>query len=275
MSKIEITETELFSEVYLPKSFGEFASLLRGIDLSYGNPRYWRGQANIEWPLHSTAVRRLKSHIQKKKESPMRFTERPLEEWMRDYEKRLLDQARAAGYDFLSSRRLSDLQLLATLQHFGAATRLLDFTHNALIALWFACHDNRYDKDCGLVIGLNDTPTHFKHLTSEHQANMSFFELLDLYKGHNLIWKPVHEYSRMQAQQGLFVLGEVKLSSWSSLPVRSDDLICIGILPELKEDMKTLWSSFFGYSIKNLFPDIEGFSRHHSWNKDFAWDFFR
>ena len=36
-------------------------------------------------------------------------------------------------------RQLSDLELLAELQHFGAATCLIDFSRSALVALWFAC----------------------------------------------------------------------------------------------------------------------------------------
>ena len=35
----------------------------------------------------------------------------------------------------------SPLQLLARLQHFGAATGLLDFSYSPLVALWFACED--------------------------------------------------------------------------------------------------------------------------------------
>ena len=36
-------------------------------------------------------------------------------------------------------RQLSDLEILAELQHFGAATCLIDFSRSALVALWFAC----------------------------------------------------------------------------------------------------------------------------------------
>ena len=38
-----------------------------------------------------------------------------------------------------------ELELLADLQHHGAATCLLDFTRGALIALWFACEKSETD----------------------------------------------------------------------------------------------------------------------------------
>ena len=38
---------------------------------------------------------------------------------------------------------LTDLQRLCILQHQGAATGLLDFTENVLVALWFACTEER------------------------------------------------------------------------------------------------------------------------------------
>ena len=54
------------------------------------------------------------------------------------YERELLNEARLGGHDNHGSGRLTDLELLAALQHFGAATRLLDFTLDALLATWFA-----------------------------------------------------------------------------------------------------------------------------------------
>ena len=50
----------------------------------------------------------------------------------------LLEPARIRRFDVEDGRKISDLQLLAKLQHFGAATGLLDFTWSALVALWFA-----------------------------------------------------------------------------------------------------------------------------------------
>lgn len=47
---------------------------------------------------------------------------------------------------------LSAFEKLVKMQHFGAPTRLLDFTGNPLIALYFACDDNtQLDKD-GVVM---------------------------------------------------------------------------------------------------------------------------
>jgi hypothetical protein len=41
---------------------------------------------------------------------------------------------------------LSNLELLLELQHYGAATGLVDFSRDFLVALWFACDSNK-DKE--------------------------------------------------------------------------------------------------------------------------------
>jgi hypothetical protein len=42
-----------------------------------------------------------------------------------------------------NKEKLSNLELLLELQHYGAATGLVDFSRDFLIALWFAAHDNK------------------------------------------------------------------------------------------------------------------------------------
>ena len=51
----------------------------------------------------------------------------------------LIDHVRARKFDHKYGRDLSDLEILGELQHFRAATCLIDFTFNPLVALWFAC----------------------------------------------------------------------------------------------------------------------------------------
>ena len=80
--------------------------------------------------MASSAERRLKASLP----SQEGITEPFLE-----YNENLLKKCRLKNYDKREQKQLDDLELLADLQHHGAATCLIDFTRNALIALWFAC----------------------------------------------------------------------------------------------------------------------------------------
>ena len=52
----------------------------------------------------------------------------------------LVEPARRHGFASNNGVTLGDLEILAKLQHLGAATCLLDFTRNALVGLWMACN---------------------------------------------------------------------------------------------------------------------------------------
>ena len=101
----------------------------------------FRGQQDCDWPLHSAATRRLiKEHGQEALDDPD-FAQSYIG-YHRDV---FLEPARTRGFGHELGRRLTDIELLAKLQHFGAATGLLDFTWNPLVALWFVCEDYSID----------------------------------------------------------------------------------------------------------------------------------
>ncbi|WP_237058266.1 FRG domain-containing protein [Microbulbifer sediminum] len=120
----------------------EILDLAREHSSDRRNVHLWRGQSNIAWPIHSSAYRRLIRTNRVVNESSMQY-----------YEEYLLRHATHQGYRFESGRELSDFELLAKLQHHGAATRLIDCSRNIMAALWFACASEP-DKT-GLLFGVD------------------------------------------------------------------------------------------------------------------------
>ena len=144
---IPVVETKHFGRLFAPSDFSQLAVLLEDADDTYGAPEGWRGQSNINWKVQSTAVRRVSAALSEIQP----YQSHSLETWVRKYEKRLINDARLRGFDLQYRRELSELEFLACLQHYGASTRLLDFTRNAYVALWFACLE--HPKEYGLLIG--------------------------------------------------------------------------------------------------------------------------
>jgi hypothetical protein len=52
------------------------------------------------------------------------------------------------------------IEILAYAQHHGAPTRLLDWTLNPLVGLWFAVSEKQYDAEPGIVFQLRAGPEH-------------------------------------------------------------------------------------------------------------------
>jgi hypothetical protein len=91
----------------------------------------WRGAVNAEWPLHHSLRRRVADLT----------GEDPKEEQLQKYEKAILQRCRSEWrFD-----NLKTLEIFAHMQHFGGPTRLIDVTHNPLVALWFAV-EKKFDK---------------------------------------------------------------------------------------------------------------------------------
>lgn len=84
----------------------------------------FRGLSNEKYPIEASAWRRL-THEEDKNN---------LEIFL-EINKGLIRDARLFEHDRRTGRELSDLEILSELQHFRAATCLIDFTYSAQIAL--------------------------------------------------------------------------------------------------------------------------------------------
>jgi hypothetical protein len=230
----------------------------------------WRGQASIEWGLDPSLVRRYRRHQGSGPGSAL------TEPGLRAVERALIERVRAAGL----GSELGELELLARLQHHGAATRLLDCSRNAFVALWFAC---RWEPaQDGALIGF-ELGENAVHLDTE-MLRYGVDDLLEIASGRLLWWQPRSLSPRISAQQAVFVFGQVVDEPWGSIRLGEGGVSLggTGAIPgaalifvsaSLKQALNAIWEPLLGFSEEALFPDFDGFALAHGVDKPFPADF--
>lgn len=250
--------------IWAPERPDQLVTLLRELPGPLGA---WRGQADATWKIDSSLARRYRAGC---------VPHHPLDETnLRGHEQVLVEHARAAGF----AEGLGELELLAWLQHHGAATRLLDCTRNAFVALWFACQRS-WEPD-GLLIGfrLRDDAN-----IETGMLGWDIDRLLEHAEGRVLWWQPRALSARIPAQHAVFVLGKVVDERWGSIGLQGRPIgrsafgdvpgVALILIPSaLKEEMHRSWQDLFGFSEETLFPDPNGFARAHSVDREFQ-DYF-
>ena len=211
----------------------------------------YRGQQDSEWPLHSAATRRL---IEEYGPDIVRDPDFP--SLYRDYHREtLIKPARTRGFGSESVRRLSDLEVLAKLQHFGAPTGLLDFSWSPLVALWFACEGPTRDGKL-FVVDTND-PIRVSRVSSDETAP-DLIAVFSVASGppHLSFWEPMvsgEASARILRQRSVFIIGR------PLLPVDTDILCEIVVAKEdkvaLRLELQTL-----DFHEESLFQDLYGFA---------------
>lgn len=193
----------------------------------------FRGQANACWPLLSGAVRRLRNAYGDDVLADQIELGRLLSDYHR--EKLLLPM------QVIEGDQKSDVQRLSVLQHHGAATGLLDFTENVLVALWFACSEEP-DKD-GRVFVLD---------IGDHQFATNGRGLVDPFDaGHEVVYyEPDRALgTRIVAQQSLFIICNPQI------PCRH---VYSMTVPEAAKEATLAYLRRLGLSETGLFGDVPG-----------------
>lgn len=290
--EIKKVRTKLYGGIWAPETLPELMHLLVDAVSRSGSIGGWRGQSRVDWRLDGGAIRRvhrfgppdldpeqpeerlsLPSDLEDLNPDFADLASAQLEEDVLAYEQELLEEARLIGHGYFQGRQLTDLELLGMLQHYGAATRLIDLSRNAFVALYFACADHQ--DDYGLLIGLDTEIT--GRVATEEELRKPIRQLLSESKGYSVTWSPRHLFERMRVQQSYFIFSQVKWSRWGSIALTGPteeaegDLSLIAISPSLKADgVRIQQHGLFGYDGKSLFPDLEGFSRFSSSAYDFS-----
>ncbi|VVM27877.1 hypothetical protein BSPWISOXPB_5428 [uncultured Gammaproteobacteria bacterium] len=201
--------------------------------LPSGGGFVYRGQSDESWGLASTYYRRFNLNKSGDKQ------QQPTQQQFQDYHETLIKDAKSYHYH---KEKLSDLELLLELQHYGAATGLVDFSRDFLIALWFAAHDNKGKNGKVFVLNINDIVKF-----SELQKGEKIFDECEKLQFVNNNFK---SNNRIFAQKGVFIFGNQTI----------DNAKTIKILQEEKKPILQELSDRFSIDEKSLFQDIYGFS---------------
>ena len=204
--------------------------------LPSGGGFVYRGQSDESWGLTSTYYRRFNFN---ELDDDKHRHKQPTQKQFKDYHETLINDAKSYHYH---KEKLSDLELLLELQHYGAATGLVDFSRDFLIALWFAAHDNKGKNGKVFVLNINDIDKF-----SELQKGEKIFDECEKLQFVNNNFK---SNNRIFAQKGVFVFGNQTI----------DNAKTIKILQEEKKPILQELSDRFSIDEKSLFQDIYGFS---------------
>lgn len=196
-------------------SLADYVKIATSLSEAWPKRRFvWRGVANADYALHSSLYRQIRAEG------------KGGEGDLGEVESAIVAEARKWWLQRSATDRLSALELLAALQHQGVPTRLLDFSHNALVSLWFAAEQKRdehgeprEDTDGRIFIAQSngrevdpgwerdpDLPWNSKE-PSKWDSNI-------------FIWTPPPIDPRMSRQQGCFVFGGVPSTAggWNRSP---------------------------------------------------------
>ena len=147
---------------------------------------------------------------------------------------------------------------MAHLQHNRVATGLIDFTFSPLVALWFACADDRIN---GKVIMLENDTEKIEEINTIEALQRELKSYFRVNQEQWYLWVPTLDSrtvdtERMKMQQSVFLFG---------LPEMAGEMITQEIMVPSEHKAKVRAElAIMGISEKTLFSDLLGFFERNS-----------
>lgn len=198
----------------------------------------FRGHGNVGWALEPQIDRLLPPSCE--------IDDYAFERWAQ--EALALEEFSRLGASALMGHSYTDWELLAVARHHGVPTRLLDWSANPLIALYFAA---TVEPDLDGIVWCLDSDFDLVDLVlgkEEHGDPLKIRE--------TLVFDPPHLHPRLKAQSSVFTVHPPVLSAgeqrWNS-----DRMEAVRIPKAFKPQMRAHLEKL-GINRIRLFPDLDG-----------------
>ncbi|MGO9544661.1 MAG: FRG domain-containing protein [Rhodomicrobium sp.] len=174
-----------------------------------------------------------------------------------EIEKKMLSDLRRFGANFLDDSHKDDWELLVVAQHYGLATRLLDWTSNPLAALWFACAAD--EDQAGYVYALEASSL----LIPLHSKKSPFDQ------SKTRVFQPCWNNARINAQHGWFTAHRYSERSGCFVKLEANpdvkEHLLEFIIPKQKREVMLKSLDRHGVNLRTMFPDLEGLCKYLNW----------
>lgn len=191
----------------------------------------FRGHASCRWELQAGAHRLFDAVGGKGDSGP--------------FERRMLGEFKRRARAFLPSPPQSDWEWLALAQHFGLPTRLLDWTENPLVALYFAVRENNAKCEDGMLLAYTHGVPEIDIQSSLDPFSIDRIEFL----------RPPHLDQRVISQRSVFTVEPPKMEEESDREGRADLRywnVSGSQFDRIRDELALL-----GISESSLFPGLE------------------
>ncbi len=178
-------------------------------------------------------------------------TKNPLER-----ERLMARQLKLLGAALLPAAEQSQLDLLVLAQHFGMQTRLLDWTTNPLVALWFACADKA---EGDVYVYALEADNHLEEDPYNPEASLR----------ETKVFQPRFNNPRITAQQGWFTLHRYSSKTSYFVPLermsKTKESLHQFKIPAARRREILNSLDRHGISARTLFPDLAGLCQYLNW----------
>jgi hypothetical protein len=181
-------------------------------------------------------------------------------------EKQMLLDLKRRGKLLLPSTISEEWELLILAQHYGLKTRLLDWSSNPLVALYFAIKDIDDSETPSFVYlfrGFNDQIIDKDEMAASDPLGSPF----DI--GELRVLRPSLNNERIIAQSGWFTVHPYSEEKGGFIPMQLDEDVKMNvtefrILPGLKRELMD-HLNMLGFNAQTLFPELSGLCHYLNW----------